>query len=358
MYSLSCMTKSPSTRIWIQKLPAYTTHNYDNLNIQPAMDHSASLPNLVSGSTVFDYNALPECASSCKILEASEANCVPPAAPVSNHFTYQDCVCQSAYLGDLHESGAICHEVCSDDDDKLIHQYYNRMCGQSDIPETTTSHLPSTTTLPTVTLPTLTTVYTTLVTMQTPTTSAPPPTQTHVDAIEDQGSWLQQNRKYFAIIGGGLALLIGMIMICIHLYKRHNRKSALENAGRRHPFILLQDVSPLQNKTPPRSQPVTPIHQPSPLHPHSSPEGNLSYPSSSPGLSYPPPTLTFGPTIRTYASDSQNDLHEMQRAAGRCGTPCRSLSRTERLIMERIRMTGRPDIPMSATPKVERGKRD
>ncbi|XP_014556723.1 hypothetical protein COCVIDRAFT_26528 [Bipolaris victoriae FI3] len=318
------------------------------------MYHPTSLRSMVTGSTVFDYNALPECASICKVLQASEANCVPPVAPVSNHFTYQDCVCQSTYLGDLHKSGTICHEVCSDEDDELIHQYYNRMCGQSDIPMTTTSHLPPTTTLSIATLSkatlsTLTTAYTTLVTVQTPTTSAPPPTQTHVEVIEDQKPWLQQYGKYFAIIGGGLVILIAILIILIHFYKRRNRKSALENTGQNHPFMPLQDIHPLP------SQPVNPnTHHLPPLHPHSSSENDLGYPITSPGLTRPPPTFTPGATIRAYASDSQNDLREMQRTAGRCGTLCRSLSRTERLIMERIRMTGRPDIPISATPKIER----
>jgi hypothetical protein len=39
---------------------------------------------------------------------------------------------------------------------------------------------------------------------------------------------------------------------------------------------------------------------------------------------------------------------------GGSATLVRSLSRTERLIRERIRTTGRPDIPISATPKVRR----
>ncbi|EMD62206.1 hypothetical protein COCSADRAFT_343867 [Bipolaris sorokiniana ND90Pr] len=296
---------------------------------------------MVTGSTVFEYNALPECTSSCKIIQASETNCVPP---VSNHFTYQDCVCQSTYLGSLQKSGAICHGACSDEDDELIHEYYNRMCGQSNIPETTTSRLP-----PTTTLSTLITGYKTLVTVQAPMKSAPPPQQTHVEVIENQEPWLQQNGKYFARIGGGVVILIAILLVLVHLYKRHNRKSALENAGQRHPFIPLQDVNPLPN------QPFGPAtHQQPSLQPHSSSESDLGYSSRFPGITRPQPSFTFGATVRAYASDSQNDLHEMQHPTGRCGTLCRSLSRTERLIIERIRTTGRPDIPISATPKIVR----
>ncbi|KAJ6277378.1 hypothetical protein J3E71DRAFT_347553 [Bipolaris maydis] len=181
--------------------------------------------------------------------------------------------------------------------------------------------------------------------------SAPPPQQTHIEAIKDQEQWLQRNGKYFAIIGGGVVILVAIILILVHLYKRHHRKSALENARQCHRFIPLQDIHPLP------SQPVDPdTHRQLHLQPHSSSESNLGYPLRSPGIARPQPSFPFSATVRAYASESRSetDLREMQRPAARCDTLCRSLSRTERLIMERIRTTGRPDIPISATPKIVR----
>lgn len=77
---------------------------------------------------VFNFDELPPCAKTCKILEISEANCVPPAAPVSDQRTYADCACQSKYLRSLHTNGEICHGVCAHKDDVLISKHYKMLC--------------------------------------------------------------------------------------------------------------------------------------------------------------------------------------------------------------------------------------
>jgi hypothetical protein len=79
-------------------------------------------------SRLLDYQQLPPCARSCKILAVSELNCVPPAAPVSNYATYLDCLCKSDYLKSLHRTGVLCHDFCNGEDDAVIHEYYNVLC--------------------------------------------------------------------------------------------------------------------------------------------------------------------------------------------------------------------------------------
>ncbi|KAF1836783.1 hypothetical protein BDW02DRAFT_208171 [Decorospora gaudefroyi] len=115
---------------------------------------------------VFDYLKLPSCARSCKILQISESNCVPPASPVADRNTYVDCVCQSEYLRSLHVGGKICHTVCSDQDDQAIQQYYNGFCGT-----------PTPTSTASSTLATMGTPSTSTTTNQ-PTSARPTPTET------------------------------------------------------------------------------------------------------------------------------------------------------------------------------------
>jgi hypothetical protein len=80
--------------------------------------------------TVIDFSKLPSCAkSSCLILAQSEANCVPPAAPVTTQEIYQSCLCQSTLLTSLHSSGQLCQQTgCSADDATKISQYYQDLC--------------------------------------------------------------------------------------------------------------------------------------------------------------------------------------------------------------------------------------
>jgi hypothetical protein len=54
---------------------------------------------------VLDYDVLPACARSCKMLQISGGNCISLAAPTSDLSTYRDCVCQSDYLRSLYASG-------------------------------------------------------------------------------------------------------------------------------------------------------------------------------------------------------------------------------------------------------------
>jgi hypothetical protein len=152
--------------------------------MQLVEDRSARLQSMRIDSKLFIYDELPECALSCKILQISEANCVPPTAPVSNHVIYQDCICQSTYLRSLHASGVLCHGVCTDMDNEIIHQYYNRLCGPSKLPKTTTSHLP-----PPSTLSTVATVHATYTTVQIPTISAPPSIEAYKAGNENQQPW-------------------------------------------------------------------------------------------------------------------------------------------------------------------------
>jgi hypothetical protein len=102
-------------------------------------------------ASVIDYSKLPECAKNqCTILSQAEANCVPPAAPVTSQAIYQSCVCQSALLTGLRSSGAQCQQTgCSAEDATKISQYYIALCAgpvvQPAAPTTTTATGTSTT---------------------------------------------------------------------------------------------------------------------------------------------------------------------------------------------------------------------
>ncbi|KAF2793093.1 hypothetical protein K505DRAFT_418011 [Melanomma pulvis-pyrius CBS 109.77] len=79
--------------------------------------------------SVLDYTKLPSCARQCVVLAQAEGGCIPPAAPVDTQQTYQSCVCQSALLTGLHQSGAQCQATgCSADDAAKISTYYNALC--------------------------------------------------------------------------------------------------------------------------------------------------------------------------------------------------------------------------------------
>jgi hypothetical protein len=146
-------------------------------------------------------------------------------------------------------------------------------------------------------------------------------------------------------------VLVAILLVLVQHHNRRSRKSALENSGQQTRFIPLQDMNfPFTQNLHPKEQ------QNVPLSARSRSEGDLGYPFTSPPVARPPPSYTFGATIRAYASESRSDnnLVGRERSAEETGTLTRSLSRMERLIMERIRTTGRPDIPISATPKIMR----
>ncbi|KAF2112302.1 hypothetical protein BDV96DRAFT_649103 [Lophiotrema nucula] len=84
---------------------------------------------LVAAESVIDYTKVPSCAHQCATLAQAEANCVPPAAPVTDQAIYQSCVCESTLLTGLHSSGALCQQTgCSADDAQKISQYYIALC--------------------------------------------------------------------------------------------------------------------------------------------------------------------------------------------------------------------------------------
>ncbi|KAF2198018.1 hypothetical protein GQ43DRAFT_443736 [Delitschia confertaspora ATCC 74209] len=79
--------------------------------------------------SVIDYTKLPDCAHQCTVLQQAEANCVPPAAPVTEQAIYQSCLCQSGLLTSLYSSGALCQPFCpSAEDTNKISQYYTGLC--------------------------------------------------------------------------------------------------------------------------------------------------------------------------------------------------------------------------------------
>jgi len=109
----------------------------------------------VSAQSVLDFSKLPACARQCPVLAQAEGGCVPPAAPVTNQGIYQSCVCQSALLTGLHQSGALCQATgCSAEDATKITTYYNALCKGPVVvpaPKTTLVTSTSTTSKPTQT---------------------------------------------------------------------------------------------------------------------------------------------------------------------------------------------------------------
>ncbi|KAL7774924.1 hypothetical protein CFE70_005839 [Pyrenophora teres f. teres 0-1] len=67
------------------------------------------------------YNTLPGCAKCCKKLLTMEANCIAHSHKRPDQAELQDCVCHSGVAQDL-QSGAICHDACSGEDEEIIRQ--------------------------------------------------------------------------------------------------------------------------------------------------------------------------------------------------------------------------------------------
>ncbi|KAL2371501.1 hypothetical protein RJ035_002550 [Blastomyces gilchristii] len=97
-----------------------------------------------TGSATF-----PECAVGCPLLQEAQANCVPPAAPVTDQATYRSCFCQSSLLQALHSSpNGVCDAVCPPAELNTLQQWYAGLCatGNPEVTQTTTTLATSTTT--------------------------------------------------------------------------------------------------------------------------------------------------------------------------------------------------------------------
>lgn len=189
--------------------------------------------------SLFDYDLLPACARSCRILEISEGNCVPPAAPISDLSTYRNCVCQSDYLRSLHTGGVVCQHVCNEEDDEIIHSYYVNMC-TSPKPAKTNMFI-STLTMSSAAV--RTTVASSLV--YHPTVATPACTETSQGIPKSDYQWYvwdlyppnhrlmvprsDQNSKYLATAAGVILAIIAALLGIVYYRRRNNHNSKLAN---------------------------------------------------------------------------------------------------------------------------------
>ncbi|KAH7391700.1 hypothetical protein BKA66DRAFT_439500 [Pyrenochaeta sp. MPI-SDFR-AT-0127] len=285
--------------------------------------------------TVFDYHQLPACALDCKILETSELNCIPPAAPCSNQWTYQDCVCQSDYLRSLHTSGAICHDVCSDEDDEVIYHYYNSLCGTLH-----PSHMPTSSMIP---VPTTN-----------PTTFVSPPavTSTKDDEKDRQNNetWFDHNWKYFvaAVVVTATIFTVLFALTC-YCRCRNRRNSDLEGPDTNPHSGLI----PLQLLSSRSSQSLCQKGQSDWLK-QCDTVGLDTGKIRSSSIMWPPATLptspSFAHSLGVYADEEQEHrrLKKVWPRSMVADILGMSLEDTEDLIRERLRTTGRPGIPLRA----------
>ena len=312
--------------------------------------------------SLFDYDLLPACARSCRILEISEGNCVPPAAPISDLSTYRNCVCQSDYLRSLHTGGVVCQHVCNEEDDEIIHSYYVNMC-TSPKPAKTNMFI-STLTMSSAAV--RTTVASSLV--YHPTVPTPACTEPSQGIPKSDYQWYvwdlyppnhrlmvprsDQNSKYLATAAGVILAIIAALLGIVYYRRRNNHNSKLANQQVHGRSIALQS---------PTCQAAQSLRLDAEQDRHLKTSANadslllaIQSPSVPPPFAPPTPSHKLGHTIRVYAKrDNEGDDLGRSDVEGPT-TLVRSLSRTERLIRERIRMTGRPDIPISATPKITR----
>ncbi|RMZ73902.1 integral membrane [Pyrenophora seminiperda CCB06] len=281
---------------------------------------------------VFHYDRLPSCARACKVLQIAEENCVPATTPGLSLDTFLDCVCQSGYLRPLYASGAICHDVCSNKDDAVVRDSYELACG-TPVPSMTKL---STSTSMIATMTKIATFTSMIATM----TSSPPVVETTTSSLptppepepEAHGNWLKHNGKYFAIAAGMIFILVAIILLTLSLRRHCAHTRDLESS---RSWIRLRRMPSLSREALSHNEVAVWPYMPC------------------------SPTHRFGDTIRAYAPDSPNNSNT--GGAGPSGVPnrvpgapVRSLSRMERRIRERIRTTGRPDLPMSAIPKIRR----
>jgi hypothetical protein len=173
---------------------------------------------------------------------------------------------------------------------------------------------------------------------------------------------LHQNGKHISMAAGIVLAIVLILTAVLYTCRRKSRNARLKNS-RNRPIPLQLLASP---STKPRSSDPHPdwaLRTPgkSRLNDYRLRNSSLASPitSSSPRSPVSPltPTYRMGETLRAYAPESrQGDGAPGRRSSVRepPTTPVQSITETERLIRERILMTGRPDIPLSATPKVRR----
>ncbi|KAF2134101.1 hypothetical protein P153DRAFT_427957 [Dothidotthia symphoricarpi CBS 119687] len=295
--------------------------------------------------SVFNYSQLPSCARNCKILDISERNCLPPAAPVSGNATYVDCVCHSEYLRKLHNDGEICHAFCAHEDDVLIYDYYTHLCGTARASPTMSS-LPVSTLVSSGTSASTITTSTGVVELDT--TAEPSPAEASQEAIKDPRIRLRDSWK-FLLIPVGVIIFFTLFFLGFAIYRRQRRNSKnnrdLERANQyNQPMPLEQLSSPSsqqlrENNTWPGQTPVKPnltslmfIHKP---------------PNRDPN---------FGAHLRFYKSQivEEERLKVIRGIRPLPKAPKLSLEKIDALMMERIRQFGRPDLPLRMTPKIMR----
>ncbi|KAG5288317.1 integral membrane protein [Histoplasma ohiense] len=145
--------------------------------------------------------AFPGCAVACPLLHEAQANCVPPAAPVTNQATYSLCFCQSTLLRALRSSpNRVCDAVCPPTDLITLQKWYAQFCATGNPATTTaTSNVPESH-------------------PRTGTVS----TVTH----EASSSWFSSHWRWVVMI---IALAVGFTvfaLLLIYLKRRHKRKRA------------------------------------------------------------------------------------------------------------------------------------
>ncbi|KLJ10103.1 hypothetical protein EMPG_09915 [Blastomyces silverae] len=168
-----------------------------------------------TGSATF-----PECAAACPLLQEAQANCIPPAAPVTNEATYKSCFCQSSLLQPLHSSpNGVCDAVCPPPELNTLQQWYAGLCasGNPEATQTTT---------------TLATPTTTMSSNAGSDPGAETSPKVHYDAPP---SWFSTHWRWVVMI---IVLAIGftaLTFLLIYLKRRHKRKRAYQA-----PFIPAQ----------------------------------------------------------------------------------------------------------------------
>ncbi|KAH7131894.1 hypothetical protein B0J11DRAFT_503083 [Dendryphion nanum] len=186
-----------------------------------ALAATTSLSAVVAES-VINFGQLPACAkASCAVLTQADANCVPPAAPVTNQGIYQSCVCESALLTGLKASGTLCQTAgCSAEDATKISQYFIALCAGPVVQQQTVTVAPTTPT-----------------TATTATTSAPKNTATAGAAggntllmNRPEPSWISTHWKYVVmvvVIAVAMAVFwIGGIYVRRHFDRKREAKRA------------------------------------------------------------------------------------------------------------------------------------
>ncbi|KAF2499020.1 hypothetical protein BU16DRAFT_523623 [Lophium mytilinum] len=180
-----------------------------------------ALSSLASAQSVIDYSKLPACAKQCSILAQAEANCVPPAAPVTNQDTYQSCVCQSGLLTTLKTSPSLCQSsatdtICTPQDATTIEQYYIALCNGPTVQpaETTTT--------------TITTATSTATGAATGTTSAG---KKGVSENSSNNGWFSTHWKWVVMLIVIFLFMVSASIIGVWLKRRHRRRADARRAN-------------------------------------------------------------------------------------------------------------------------------